>query len=80
MKSSYKEFKDDISIFIIAVVILNFLFNYFNVNFDSTDNPDGKRSNLSLHIDHRTGCHYLSSQGGLVKRVDSNGHHICSGD
>lgn len=42
---------------------------------DSTDGES--RSNMSLHTDAMTGCQYLSSKGSLIKRVDSEGKHIC---
>lgn len=46
---------------------------------DSTDTPDGARSGMSLHVDHRTGCQYLSKPfGGITPRLDANGKHMCS--
>jgi len=49
------------------------------VPFDSTDAPD-KRSGLSLMIDHKTGCQYLSKGSGLWPRFNRNGVHICLGN
>lgn len=46
---------------------------------DSTDPPDA-RSGITLHIDNKSGCHYLGAKrGGLIKRLDKEGHHICEG-
>lgn len=46
-----------------------------NINNISTDEP----SNMSLKIDHATGCQYLSNGifGGLTPRLDKNGRQIC---
>lgn len=48
---------------------------------DDTDSPDGRRSNLSLRIDHGTGCQYLSVyQAGLTPRAGPDGRHMgCRG-
>lgn len=48
---------------------------------DDTDPPDG-RSGMGLRIDHRTGCHYLTSAGllgesGITPRLDRDGRHVC---
>ena len=46
---------------------------------DSTDSPTG-RSNMGLHIDNLTGCHYLSTLfGGMTPRLDKHGNHMCRG-
>lgn len=43
---------------------------------DSTD-PPGGRSGMALHIDHATGCEYLSkSRGGITPRLDGQGRHM----
>lgn len=47
---------------------------------DNTDYSFFRRSNMSLHIDNETGCHYLSGWSAvLTPRLDKNGNHICSG-
>ena len=64
----------------IAFVVGSFVVGLFDIAKDSTDSKNG-RSNLSLHIDALTGCHYLGGpRGGLVKRTDSYNNHICSGE
>lgn len=46
---------------------------------DSTDS-DSARSGLSLHVDAKTGCHYLgTARGGITPRYDRDGNHICTG-
>lgn len=41
---------------------------------DATDSPTGRRSGLSLKIDHGTGVHYLQSwSGSLTPRLDRDG-------
>lgn len=45
---------------------------------DDTDPPGWAKSGMSLHIDHRTGCHYLGKGGkSLTPRLDRRGNHIC---
>ena len=56
--------------------LISFLFN----DTDSTDKDFWHRSNLRLHIDNKTGCHYLSTWSGvIIPRLDKDGHHICIG-
>lgn len=44
---------------------------------DDSDDPDGPRSDLTVHTDHLTGVQYLSGpRGGLILRVDANGKPI----
>lgn len=44
---------------------------------DSTDS-DQSRSDMSLHIDAMTGCHYLGGKrGGLVPRLAESGYQVC---
>ena len=48
---------------------------------DDTDPPAG-RSGMGLRIDHRTGCHYLTSVGllgesAITPRLDRDGRQIC---
>lgn len=43
---------------------------------DDTDPPDG-RSGMRLHVDHATGCQYLSiAMGSLSPRLDGQGRHM----
>ena len=47
---------------------------------DATDNHiTGIRSNLTILVDHGTGCEYLKSvSGGLTPRINPQGKHICA--
>lgn len=52
---------------------------------DDTDKSRLYRSDMNLHIDYGTGCHYLSGGGflgkeKLIARLDKKGKHICKGD
>lgn len=41
---------------------------------DSTDQSAEQRSGMGLHIDHSTGCEYLSyPRGGLIERRSADG-------
>lgn len=44
---------------------------------DDTDASALQRSGLSLYIDARTGCQYLSTGRGLTPRLNENGKQIC---
>lgn len=60
------------------------LYVCFNVvkglyTYDSTDNGK-KRSGMAVHVDDKTGCHYISTMfGGPTPRLDKNGKQICIG-
>lgn len=48
---------------------------------DDTDPPDG-RSGLGLRVDHRTGCHYLTTvhlfgETSITPRMDGDGKQVC---
>lgn len=47
---------------------------------DDTDNHvTGARSNMTVLIDHGTGCQYLRGPGGgLTPRLDATGKPICA--
>lgn len=63
----------------VFVLVTLALLNTFIFSRDDTDTPTGARSRLDLHIDNRTGCHYLSThKGGLTPRLDADGNHICT--
>lgn len=79
----YEKIKDDFRSYILKVVlggiVIFTVVSFIPVGLDSTDNGTD-RSGMALHIDNKTGCHYLASQhGGMTQRVDRNGNHICSG-
>jgi hypothetical protein len=48
---------------------------------DDTDAGSFERSGMSLHVDHGTGCHYLSRWfSEPVPRLDGEGNHVgCHG-
>lgn len=48
---------------------------------DDTD-PPGARSGMGLRIDHRTGCHYLTTwtllgEAAITPRLDGTGRQVC---
>ncbi len=63
-----------------AIVAALFL-SYLVTPKDDTDPPGfWGRSGLTLYVDHRTGCHYLSRfLGDLTPRLDAKGAHMCEG-
>ena len=73
------------SIFIFMFSILGFFYIIYAflcivTPLDSTDKNHFNRSNFHLHIDNKTGCHYLTSWSGVIyPRLDKDGEHICSG-
>lgn len=64
---------------IIGYYVFSFVAGQFEMGFDDTDDKlSGERSGMALHIDNRTGCHYLaSSAGSLTPRLDKSGRQIC---
>ncbi len=74
------DMRNFISLILILAFIIYQINNMFNIGYDSTDSEIHGRSGFTLHVDDMTGCHYLSScDGGIVKRFDSLGNHICTG-
>lgn len=63
---------------VVLFLILAALFN--GMSRDDTDNPEGKRSGLTLYTDHRTGCQYIQGSifGGITPRLDANGKPMCA--
>ena len=62
--------------FIFILSIFNSIYNWSSLNRDDTDGE--KRSNMQLHTDHKTGCQYLSvNGGGLTPRLNADGSHRC---
>jgi len=47
--------------------------------YDTTDNKEKRqRSGMALHIDHMTGCHYVSKPlGGITPRLNKDGTQVC---
>ena len=64
--------------FFIFWTFLSWLISY--ITLDSTDKDILHKSDLKLHIDNMTGCHYLSTRKGhLIPRLDKDGKQVCSG-
>lgn len=60
-------------------VIVFILIDILNGGLDKDDtDSDSGRSGMILHVDNKTGCQYLSTSGGIIKRTDMEGNHICS--
>ena len=58
-------------------IVIIYLLNS-SLKFDDTDKNIFHRSDLKLHIDNRTGCHYLSTwTGQIIPRLDKDGKQIC---
>ena len=75
----YRKIKEDLWYFCLLYLAIIMIWNWLPFNRDSTDGQH--RSGMSLHIDDKTGCHYLSSsRGGIIKRYDDIGNHICTGE
>ena len=69
----------DIGTVFIAIGIVIIISTKFTPYDDTDDEKNKKRSNMRLHIDNRTGCHYLSATfGGITPRLDKKGQHICN--
>ena len=64
-------------ILVAVVALIAYLVDKYDTR-DDTDKPfPAKKSELILHIDARTGCHYLSTEnGGLTPRLDRQGNHL----
>jgi len=75
----YIRFKRDLFVLVITVLLVNWGWGYFPLGIDSTDSGN-RRSGMALRIDNLTGCHYLEgTAGGIIKRDDKDGAHICTG-
>ena len=76
----YKSIKTDLGIILLLYFVLNGIFSFFSIGFDSTDNKEtGTRSGLILYTDNLTGCQYLGAGDSLIPRINSDGEHICTG-
>lgn len=61
----------------VAIVLVNLIRWIFKLGLCPTDAKDGRRSDLSLKIDHGTGLHYLQSRSGhLTPRLDKDGKQV----
>jgi len=58
----------------IAILLKSVIDNYRS--YDSTDNGS-EISGMSLHVDNKTGCEYLSAgTGGLTRRLSVSGEQL----
>ena len=65
-----------------AVLILGWMLgragNMLEIGLDDTDASNWHRSGMEVHLDHRTGCHYLRGEsGGLTPRLNRDGTQVC---
>ena len=69
--------------FLVCILIVILLTNIFSGGFlstDDTDEPNGKRSNMILYTDYKTGCQYVGTVlGGITPRLDRDGKPVCVG-
>lgn len=64
-------------VFVLLVSILYDFFRTTNPYNDTDDILNKKRSGMRLHIDHNTGCQYLSRAfGSLTPRLLPDGKHF----
>jgi hypothetical protein len=73
--------------FIVAVIAISLAANYFRWGYDDTDDKKpgamfGKRSGLTLYVDHMTGVQYIKAGifGAACPRIDKDGHPIIAKD
>jgi hypothetical protein len=65
-------------IFFFSLITVLFALSYIQPYDDTDDVVNGVRSNMTLRVDHGTGCQYLSNGpfGGLTPRLNRAGHHV----
>ncbi len=72
----YKDIGKYLLMFLFWIAVFGAIYNWSSLNRDDTDGE--KRSNMQLHTDHKTGCQYLSvNGGGLTPRLNADGSHRC---
>lgn len=58
-----------------GIIIVAWLSTPAPFSRDDTDQPGGKRSGLTLYVDHGTGVEYVGTlMGGLTPRLDASGN------
>lgn len=78
LTSILRSLRDLLIITLVGGFIILIISNFFKIGYDSTDSD--KRSGMGLHIDNKTGCHYLSNpRGGITPRLDKDNNHLCIG-
>ena len=64
-------------IYIIIDPITKYIYNYFTIGFNDTDNKiNKKRSGLTVYTDYKTGLQYLKSGNAMFPRFDKNGNQL----
>jgi hypothetical protein len=74
----WEKIKNDFLGILLGALLFSGGIHLFNYGVDSTDDLNGSRSGMTLHVDFKTGCHYLV-RGGITPRLDKDGSHICVG-
>lgn len=78
-KENWKWLETRLLIFWLLGSLIVWVVNAAEVGFDSTDGEE--RSGMALHVDAKTGCHYLASKhGGITPRLSKEGIHFCNGE
>ena len=72
----YEKIIEDFTVVFLLYIAITIVLTVFRIGYDSTDGDS--RSGMSLHIDNKTGCHYLGGVS-LIPRLDASGKHICIG-
>ncbi len=68
----YEKIKTDLAIIIMIALTINWMGNYFNWNFDPTDDyENNKRSGLVYYKDHGTGREYLKAGDEVFLRLET---------
>lgn len=71
----YKQIKKDMGYCVMLGLVFYFLMMVFDIGKDDTDGE--KRSGMKPMIDAKTGCQYLTANGGITPRLDKTGKQIC---
>ena len=75
----YNEIKKDLFWFLIILIMLSYLSDYYKIGFDDSDNNiTHERSNLKIYTDHLTGVQYIKFGmfGPVINRLDKYGNQV----
>lgn len=64
----YREIKNDISVFILIILIIMLVRNQFDFGLDDSDLDGWNRSGFEVLKDHKTGKEYLYRNGIIINR------------
>ena len=64
----YREIKNDISVFILIILIIMLVRNQFDFGLDDSDLDGWNRSGFEVLKDHKTGKEYLYRDGIIINR------------